>query len=175
MKRSQTFKIALLGATALTLGACGEKKEEALTYKSVEVCISAGVQDAATCRTEFEKAKQRHNEVAPRYASANSCSHDFGYNRCYSHRTSSGSVWLPFMVGYMLAPRGVRTVYTQPLYRPRNDPGNFYTAGNGRIGRASSDGRTQVAQSQVRQPQARTRTVARGGFGARARGRSSGS
>ena len=67
------FKLALLGATALTLAACGEKKEEALTYESVAACISAGVQDAATCQAEFEIAQSRHNEVAPRYASANDC------------------------------------------------------------------------------------------------------
>ena len=101
-------------------------------------------------------------------ALTNDCNTDFGYNRCYQHRTSSGSIWLPFMVGYMLAPRG-GAVYTQPLYRPSSDPGNFYTARNKRVSRPSTTGRTQVAKSAVSRPQARTRTVARGGFGARAR------
>jgi len=41
------------------------------------------------------------------------------------------------------------------------------TAG-GRVGAATGDGRTKVAKSQTRQPRARTRTVARGGFGRRA-------
>lgn len=162
------FKLALLGATAL-LVACGEKKEEVLTYESVAACTSAGVQDAATCQAEFDTAQSRHNEVAPRYARANDCYTDFGYNGCRSHRTSSGSIWLPLMVGYMLAPRLGSRIYTQPLYRPSNDPGNFYTARNGRIGAVSRDGRTQIASSQTTKPQARTRTVARGGFGARAR------
>lgn len=163
------FKLALLGATALTLAACGEKKEEVLTYESVAACISAGVQDAATCKAEFEKAQSRHNEVAPRYASSNDCYTDFGYNRCRSYRTSSGSIWMPLMVGYMLASRGGSRIYAQPLYRPSSDPGHFYTGRNGRVGTVSGDGRTQIASSQTTKPQARTRTVARGGFGARAR------
>ena len=71
----------------------------------------------------------------------------------------------------MMAPRGFGGIYAQPLYRPSRDTGSFYTARNGRIGAISSTGRTQVASSQVnRPPQARTRTVARGGFGRRPTG-----
>lgn len=168
MNHTKMLKLALLGGCALILSACGENKEEALTYESVEACTAAGLQDAATCQTEFAKAQERHNEVAPRYGRANQCYSDFGYNRCYRHRTSSGSFWLPFMVGYMLAPRGMTSVYTQPLYRPSRDTGHFYTASNRPISTVSKSGRTLVRKSVVSKPQARTRTVARGGFGARA-------
>ncbi len=174
MKRADKFKLALLGAGALGLAAYslapyGEAEEEALTYPSVEACVKAGVQDEATCAAEFAKAQDLHNQVAPRYTGSRDCYSDFGYNRCYQRRTSSGtSVWLPFMAGYLLAPRLGSTVFTQPLYRPSNDPNRLYTANSGRVGAASADGRTRVAKSQTRQPSARTRTVARGGFGARA-------
>ncbi len=168
MSHTKTLKLALLGGCALILSACGENKEEALTYASVEACTAAGVQDAATCAAEFAKAQERHNAVAPRYDRADQCYSDFGYDRCYRYRSSSGSFFLPFMVGYMLAPRGVTSVYTQPLYRPSNDTGRFYTANNRPIGAVSSSGRTLVRKSVVSKPQARTRTVARGGFGARA-------
>ena len=105
MERANAFKIALLGATALTLVACGEAKEEVLAYDSVEACITAGQQDESACRTEFAKAEKLHEEVAPRYDRASDCNSDFGHNRCYQYRTSAGSsVWLPFMMGYMLAP-----------------------------------------------------------------------
>ncbi len=166
MKRANKFKLALLGASALGLAACAEAEEEALTYPSVEACVKAGVVDEPTCTAEFAKAQNTHNQVAPRYSASRDCYSDFGYNRCYQHRTSS--LWLPFMMGYMLAPRRGSTVFTQPLYRPSNDPNRFYTSGSGRVGAASADGRTQVAKSQTRRPSARTRTVARGGFGARA-------
>ena len=170
MKGKNTFKLALLGATALTLVACGEAEEDILAYDSVEACIKAGQQDESVCRAEFAKAQKLHNAVAPRYDRARDCNSDFGYNRCYQHRSTSGtSVWLPFMMGYMLAPRGgTAFISTQPLYRPSSNPNRYYTARTGQVGKVSADGRTQVARSQVSRPAARTRTVARGGFGARA-------
>ena len=168
MKRSTTFKRAMLGAGALTLSACAAPKEEVLTYNSVEACIAAGVQDDSTCRVEFDKAETLHEEVAPRYQTSSTCYADFGYNRCY--RSTGSSPWLPFMVGYMLAPRGsTGAIYSQPLYRPSSDPNHFYTSRGGSIGNVSPTGRAQVATSQTAEPRARTRTVARGGFGSRSK------
>ncbi len=177
MTRSNTFKLALLGATAIILVSCGEAEEDVLAYDSVDACIKAGQQDEPVCRAEFAKAQKLHNEVAPRYDSASQCYSDFGYNRCNQYRPSSGgSVWLPFMMGYMLAPRGGRTfISSQPLYRPSSSPNRFYTAANGQVGAVSANGRTQVARSKASRPPVRTRTVSRGGFGARAtRGRGAG-
>jgi len=177
MKRKNIFKFALLGATALTLVACGEPDEEILAYDSVKSCVKAGQQDEAVCKAEFAKAEKLHNEVAPRYDRARDCNSDFGYNRCYQYRPAGGSsIWLPFMMGYMLAPRGGRAfVSSQPLYRPSSNPNRFYTAANGQVGAVSANGRTQVAKAQTRRPAVRTRTVSRGGFGARAtRGRGAG-
>ena len=176
MKTRNAIKFALLGATALTLVACGEAEEEVLAYDSVEACVKAGQQDEAVCRAEFDKAQKLHNQVAPRYDHARDCNSDFGYRRCYSHRTSSGSsVWLPFMMGYMLAPRGGRYVASQPLYRPSSNPNRYYTSTSGAVGSVSANGRAQVAKSKAGRPSARTRTVSRGGFGARAtRGRGAG-
>lgn len=168
MTRRTSFKLALLSASALVLVSCGEAEEDALAYKSVDECINAGVHDAATCEAEYQKALDEHARAAPRYRDQRNCDADFGYNNCTRYQTSSGSFWLPFMVGYMMGPRIGGPVYTQPLYRPSSDPGNYYTAGNARVGRPGADGKVQVAQSQVKKPAARTRTVSRGGFGARA-------
>ena len=174
MKVVDLLKLALLSVIVPTLVACAETQEDVLAYPSVEACIAGGQQDETVCRAEFEKAQKLHNEVAPRYSSASQCYSDFGYDRC--RRRSGSSVWLPFMMGYMLAPRGGPAyISTQPLYRPSSDPNGYYTGGAGRIGRVSASGRTKVASSKANQPAARTRTVARGGFGARAAGRSAGS
>jgi len=168
MKRSTKLKLALLAATALTIAACGEAKEEVLAYKSVDECIKALVRDTATCEKEFAKAKEVHERTAPRYANSRSCNADFGYDRCYQHQTGTGSVWLPFMMGYMLAPRGRSTVYTQPLYRPRDDPNYWYTGRNGRIASTAPNGRATLERVWTDSPpKARTRTVSRGGFGKR--------
>ena len=168
---NRSTMMAALGAGALILVAyfvLREPEEEVLTYESVEACIAAGVQDESTCRTEFDKAQALHEKVAPRYATSSTCYGDFGNNRCYQQQTSTGSFWFPFMVGYMLAPRGASAaIYSQPLYRPSGRR-EFYTSGGTGVGYVSSDGRAKVAKSQVSQPRARTRTVARGGFGTRA-------
>jgi len=174
MKHKNALRSTLLGAAALTLVACGEAQEEILAYEDVQACIKAGQQEESVCRTEFDKAEKLHEKVAPRYNSVRDCNSDFGYDRCYRSHSSGGSFWLPFMVGYMLAPRlGPRYISSQPLYRPSSNPNSFYTAANGRVGPVSTTGRTQLAASQVKQPAARTRTVARGGFGARAASRRS--
>ena len=165
MKKKYSLRATLLGTTALILAGCGEAKEEALTYDSVDSCIRAGVKDAKTCQVEFQKAQAQHNDSAPRYARQNQCYSDFGYDRC--HRSSSG-YWLPFMVGYMIAPRLSSSVYTQPLYRTTGYPNGYTTASNGQIGSVARDGRTRVEKSRVKRPPVRTRTVARGGFGRRA-------
>ena len=172
MERRKAFKVALLSATALTLVACSEATDEVLVYDSVEACIAAGQQGETVCQSEFEKAQNLHEDVAPRYAGSNQCYSDFGHNRCYQ----SGSIWLPLMVGYMLAPRGgPGYISSQPLYRPSANPNRFYTAADHQVGTASASGRAQVVTSKVSQPAARTRTVSRGGFGARAAGRGAGS
>jgi uncharacterized protein YgiB involved in biofilm formation len=169
MKRSTMLIVAVLGVGALilVLSLSRESKEEVLTYQSVEACTDAGVQDEATCQAEFDKAQALHEEVAPRYQTSSGCYSDYGHRRCYQPR--SGSIWLPFMVGYMLAPRGgFGGIYSQPLYRPTRSPNEFSTAGGAGVGRVSADGRAQVSKSDVAQPtRARTRTVARGGFGRR--------
>lgn len=104
MKKINPFKFALLGATALTVVSCGDPKEAVLAYDSAEACIKAGLQDAATCEVEFKKAEEEHLRSAPRYSRANDCYSDFGFDRCY--RPTGSSVWFPFMMGYMMAPRG---------------------------------------------------------------------
>jgi uncharacterized protein YgiB involved in biofilm formation len=165
MKKKYSLRATLLGTTALILAGCGEAKEEALTYDSVDSCIRAGVKDAKTCQVEFQKAQALHNDSAPRYARQNQCYSDFGYDRC---RRSSSGYWLPFMVGYMIAPRLSSSVYTQPLYRTTGNPNGYTTASNAQIGSVARDGRTRVEKSRVKRPPVRTRTVARSGFGRRA-------
>lgn len=166
------FKFAIWGVVLalIVYWAWPEGQEEALAYESAEACIRAGENDPDICWSEFENAKGIHESTAPRYQSANQCQSDFGYNRCYR----SGSIWLPFMMGYMLAPRGSSYIYSQPLYRTAGAPNRFHTASGRSIGAVSADGSTKVTKSQAGRPAARTRTVSRGGFGARAAGRGAG-
>ena len=113
MKRSHSIKLALMGAGAITLTACGQAKEEAAVYESVAQCEAAGLVDAEACAAQFEQAQAVHVDTAPRYAREEDCYTDFGYQRCQRYRGGGSSFFLPFMVGYMLAPRGGSGVFTQ--------------------------------------------------------------
>lgn len=168
----KTAAIALVGAVAIyfLILASGEDEEQVLVYETVEECVASGENAESECREEFAKAEKLHEEVAPRYADESACRSR--YDGCYRRNSGGSSFFVPFMLGYMLAPRGSRFAYTQPLYRTPSD-GRFYTAGNGRVGVASASGRASVAKSQATPPTARTRTVSRGGFGKRAAGRGS--
>ena len=173
---TKTAIIALVAASViyLLIAGGGEDEEQVLAYDSVNACIASREHEEAVCREEFEKAQNLHEDVAPRYNRSGDCYSDFGRDRCYRHNSGGSSMWLPFMVGYMLAPRGGSAfASTQPLYRTASDPNGFYTANSTRLGAVSANGRTSVAKSQAKQPAVRTRTVARGGFGARAAGRGS--
>lgn len=178
MKVSTTTKTAIIALVAafviyLLVVGSGEDEEQVLAYDSVEACIASGEHEETICRDEFVKAQELHEDVAPRYDRSSDCYSDFGRDRCYQRNSGGSSLWLPFMVGYMLAPRG-GSAFTQPLYRTTSDPNRYYTANNTRLGAVSTNGRTSVAKSQATtRPAARTRTVARGGFGARATGRGS--
>jgi uncharacterized protein YgiB involved in biofilm formation len=168
----KTAAIALVGAVAIYLLvlASSEDEEEILVYGTVAECIASGENAESECRAEFSKAEKLHEEVAPRYAQESDCRSR--YDGCYRRNSGGSSFFVPLMLGYMLAPRGSRFSSTQPLYRTPSD-GRFYTAGNGRVGAVSASGRASVAKSKATPPTARTRTVSRGGFGARAAGRGS--
>ena len=168
----KTAAIALVGAVAIyfLILASGEDEEQVLVYETVEECVASGENAENECREEFAKAEKLHEEVAPRYAQESQCRSR--YDGCYQRNSGGSSFFVPFMLGYMLAPRGSRFAYTQPLYRTPSD-GRFYTAGNGRVGAVSASGRASVAKSKAIPPTARTRTVSRGGFGKRAAGRGS--
>jgi uncharacterized protein YgiB involved in biofilm formation len=111
--------------------------------------------------------------VAPKYTSQQDCEADFGAEQCEAsaqHQTQSGgSIFMPLMMGYMMGSMlgGRSGVASQPLYRSKDDAKSYRTADNKKVG--NQIGRTQVAKSTGARPIAKTSTLARGGFGARAR------
>lgn len=73
---------------------------------------------------------------------------------------------MPLMVGYMMGKgSGSSSMVGQPLYRSADDPNNFRTADNKRVG--GTTGLTKIGSSATRAPSVKSYTVARGGFGSR--------
>ena len=166
MKRSGNIALLLMGAAAVAWTMSDtEEPADVAVYDSPEQCAGDGVYTEEQCQAEFATAQSEHAKVAPRYRSSGECSADFGYNQC--QRAGSGGFWMPFMMGYMLAPRpGIGSVATQPLYRSADDPLRYRTAYNQSVN--GTKGLSKVNATATKPPRMRTKTVARGGFGARA-------
>ena len=177
----------LMGTAALAASGCGDRPRQAAVFENVEQCVQVRY-SRAYCEREFEKARQLHQSVAPRYASQQDCEYEFGRGRCESRPTSSGSggghsggtgraYFTPSMSGYAAAVpdssgRPTSNVETQPVYRTRSDPA-FRSATGESFG--TRTGPTSISGQAGRAPNAGTTTLSRGGFGARAAAHGAGS
>lgn len=174
MKRSKSIALIMMSASAVALTACEESRVDAAVYNSLQQCIDDTKMSNLSpdqCKQEFAAANEQHAKVAPKYTSKTDCEADFGAGQCEDapYRTrSGGSVFMPLMAGYMMGRMmGGSSVASQPLYRSGDDRKNFRTADNRKVG--SATGFTTVARSTTKAPKAKTSTMSRGGFGARAR------
>ena len=172
MKRSRSIALVMMGAGSIVLTACDEPQVDANVFRDVEQCIDQPGASRAACEEAYGVAAAQHAAVAPKYVDKADCEADFGAGQCETapYRTQEGgSVFMPLMMGYMMGRMlgGGRLFGAQPLYRSADAPGTFRTADNKSVGTAT--GATKVAQSATARPTAKTSTVTRGGFGARAR------
>lgn len=193
MKRSKKAALVLMvPATTLLLAGCGEEREQALVYESPSECAAASFNTPEQCKADYDAAKALHPQVAPKYVSKQECETDFGSGNCETapqsgaaqqttpqQTASSGSFFMPMMMGYMMGQMmnrggaaqnlqpgaaGASKVPTQPLYKSRDDRATFRTATNAPVARGI--GPITLKPSQV-QPKA-GQVVRRGGFGAQA-------
>jgi uncharacterized protein YgiB involved in biofilm formation len=162
----------MMGAGGIALTACDEPQVDANVFRDVEQCIDQPGASRDACEEAYTAAAAQHAAVAPKYVDKADCEADFGAGQCETapYRTQDGgSVFMPLMMGYMMGSMlGGRGGFgAQPLYRSADAPGTFRTADNTSVG--STTGATKVARSATAAPTAKTSTVSRGGFGARAR------
>ena len=172
MKRSRSIALVMMGAGGLVLTACDEPQVDANVFRDVEQCIDQPGASRVACEEAYGTAAEQHAAVAPKYIDKADCEADFGAGQCETapYRTQEGgSVFMPLMMGYMMGSMlGGRGGFgAQPLYRSADTPGTYRTADNKSVG--TNTGATKVAQSATARPTAKTSTVSRGGFGARAR------
>lgn len=173
MKRSKSLKLALMGATILTMTACDNGDEVAAIFEDVDECARYEGQDLDQCRQGFEQAAAEHIRTAPKYTSVEDCQADFGNENCEQapmQTTSGGSVFMPMMMGYMMGSMlsgGTRSnVATQPLYRSKDDPKSFRTGDNQKV--TTQTGVQKVPSNVTKSPSTKTSTLRRGGFGSTA-------
>jgi uncharacterized protein YgiB involved in biofilm formation len=178
-KRSRKVALVLMIPTAsLWLAGCAEEPEITQVFASAEQCAAFSNPPEA-CAAEFAKAKELHQQIAPKYLTLNDCENDFGAGNCeigQQNDNASSSSFMPMMMGFMagqmlgnMQSSHKKYAYTQPLYKSKDDKQNYRTAHNYPV--ASSAGFTSVRPSAVQIKPAGV--VKRGGFGAQAAARSS--
>jgi uncharacterized protein YgiB involved in biofilm formation len=175
MKRSRSIVLTtLIAGTGVSLSACdgdvGNKPVDAMSYRTVAECRSAGTVPAAQCDTAFAQAEKANAQNAPRFNDRASCEAQFGEAQCQPR--NNGSFFTPlltgFLVGQMLNGGGYRGA---PMYRDRD--GNYLGSGGNRLSRDYATGRTRIgsdafnpsARSAPTRVQSRSSVISRGGFG----------
>lgn len=178
MRRSKSIRLVLLGATAVTLGACGDEDLSQGEYFTDEAQCRRVVEGDA-CGRALAEARQRHMATAPQFATVADCEREYGNGNCEmgtqaaaappnptptpttgAGSTGTGSTgsgtrffYIPAMSGFTYSRNGAPGGMGAPVWRDR--AGNAFT-GRTQVGRFSSGGSFEG-------------TSRRGGFGSFAR------
>lgn len=182
--------IALSLFVAFGVVACGgsEDTEQLTIYADVQDCISNNPNMVAECNAVYESAIKEAIETAPKYASIEECTADFGAENCQSveaaaaagtsvanaeqsmQQASSGSFFMPllagFMMGKLMGGMGGNNMAHKPVYSPKDAngrPTNFYDSSGKSYGAAQSGRTVTVPKSDIKSKPAGT--MQRGGFG----------
>ncbi len=169
MKRSQQIRLVLLGsASAIAMTACDQAEDFPKNAKffSDQTQCEAEIK-GSDCKKAFEESRDAHVKTAPRFETLQECQAKFGDDNCAAAPApapgqqtaagSSGSFFMPLMMGYMMGKMG-NNVVSQPVYR---DAKNIAYAGGGRSA-GQPIGRFGQGATASRAPNL---AVARGGFG----------
>lgn len=179
MKRSKAVALSLMGTSAVLLQACDDPQIEAKVYRDIQNCITTGELSQEQCIDIHKDALAAHLKTAPKYRSREDCYADFGYEKCQQPQQrqqasgGSGNVWMPLLMGFMAAKAldGVSGGGRRgaPLYRSSDDPNTLRTSRNYPVGKSYGT-QTKLPTWATQPTRTRTRTLSRGGFGARSSG-----
>ncbi|WP_432454169.1 DUF1190 domain-containing protein [Agarivorans sp. QJM3NY_29] len=165
-------KPLVVAVSAAMLSACSEPQEDAIVIESIDDCVTKTTFNEQQCAAVYRNAELEAERTAPKYSSRQDCEESFGYDGC---RASSSGFFMPLMYGYlfgrMMDPSRPSSVYKY------NQPGSSYrdsiiTADGSVIGKAGQRN-YKVGQSAYKSKPTVTKTVSRGGFGAKASAKSS--
>lgn len=131
MKRSHAIALgatgvilagAWLGSGNTRVGDEDAPTVEAGIYADANECISARVLTRDVCEAEFKKATEAHVASAPKYADRATCETQYGANQCRTSTFNGASVFVPAMIGMLVANHLSGQRQSQPLYPNRNAP-----------------------------------------------------
>nr|WP_282553525.1 DUF1190 family protein [Providencia sneebia] len=180
--------VALAVSAVFMLSACEESDETVSLYTNAQDCSQANPSQAEQCTLAYNNALQEAAKTAPKYATQEDCIAEFGESMCtqapaqasFSNtgsgeqtaqaQSSSGSMWMPLMMGYMMGRMMGGGAASQPLFSSKNPAspasGKFVDATGKSYGPATAGGRSiSVPKTAMAPKPPTTSTVTRGGFG----------
>ena len=175
--------ITTITLASFALTGCGDSKQDASLYRSLDECETDNPQIAEECKAAYQYALDDAEKTAPKYRSVSDCEDEFGTNGCVQSRSNS-SWFMPAMAGFMFARalnnNSYSSFYSQPLYTSYNPRSSYYrnwlSSDGYQYGSYRSSGKNhsiKVSKDQMKPKAATTRTISRGGFGSSVKAKSS--
>lgn len=175
MRKVPNLRPSLLAISiALVLAGC-DNTEPMKIYQSPEQCAAENPGKQAECNSAFERALSEAERTGPKYKTQQDCAAEFAANQCV--QSSSGGWFMPAMAGFMVGQVMSRPGYVPtPVYTSYNSRSSmshgWYGADGARYG-SSSSRTASVSPDSLKPKPAVSRTLSRGGFGAKASAKSS--
>jgi hypothetical protein len=122
MKRSHAIA---LGATGIILAGAwlgsgkGEGVSDAAIYADISECIRGGALNREQCEGQFAEAEKNHVSAAPKFANAGECESQYGAGQCKPASFNGASVFVPAMVGMLVANHLTNRRQAQALLPPQ--------------------------------------------------------
>lgn len=175
---SPLLKTLAISVAAGSLAGC-DNSEEVEVVTSILDCVDDTVMGVEQCRSAYQNALAESERIGPKYQTEQSCESEFGNGQC--ERNMLGS-YTPIMVGYLFANSlwdrnqdryegSYNPVYR--YFRPFSHLHNKLVTADGQIVGEQDDGKFKVKRKALKKKPKVTKTVSRGGFGAKARSTSS--
>ena len=178
MRKAFAVRPLALGIASVLLAACGEEKQDAKIYLSLEECERDNPSAVDACQAAYQTALDEASRTSPRYNSEYDCEYEFGANQCRQVKTDTGSFFMPFMAGFMVSQLlSSGRHYSQPIftsYSPYSPYRSRWMMADGHVFDGDIRKRKYKVPSSTYQPKPTvSRTISRGGFGSTAKAKSS--
>ncbi len=158
---------------ALALTGCGEEEQAADIFKTLDECKTTYPDLTAQCDMAFDQALKAAEKTAPKYATLEDCVAEFGADLCRRADKGDGTSWfMPAMAGFMLGRaldnHGYQSV---PMFTSSYAGSPYYHRWSTADGYGYGDYRQRrihIHKNAFKPKPAVTKTLSRGGFGAKA-------
>lgn len=173
-KRTRSFVLAPVSLAVMAGCSGGSNVEQVAFVTSVEDCTNNTKLTEVECSAAYEQAVQDAEATAPRYQYQRDCETEFG--QCENR----GGFFVPFMAGYIVAEiidevgdsferkHRYKSSYPSYMYRGSGQYRNKIMTSDGYVIGSPGQRSYRVPKEAMKPKPAVTRTISRGGFGAKA-------